>query len=151
VTLCRPLSYGPHTTPLKEDGRTLEKGTNACFKPSRDNAVTSDQRGASPPSPSALCGHPRCCTAIPSTASPSLVLWEPRTTRHHRAHRCATSSLPSTQPSSWRTPNGQKGGSHPATIEAALLTVKFRQPSHEFTFGVGMTFVPYPLVLTPVV
>jgi hypothetical protein len=32
-----------------------------------------------------------------------------------------------------------------------LLTVKFRQPSHEFTFGVGMTFVSYPLVLTPVV
>jgi hypothetical protein len=26
--------------------------------------------------------------------------------------------------------------------------VKFRQPSHEFTFGVGMTFIPYPLVLT---
>jgi hypothetical protein len=25
-----------------------------------------------------------------------------------------------------------------------LLTVKFRQPSHEFTFGVGMTFISYP-------
>jgi hypothetical protein len=34
---------------------------------------------------------------------------------------------------------------------ARLLTVKIRQPSHEFTFGVGMSFVPYPLVLTPVV
>jgi hypothetical protein len=32
-----------------------------------------------------------------------------------------------------------------------LLTVKIRQPSHEFTFGVGMSFIPYPLVLTPVV
>ena len=31
------------------------------------------------------------------------------------------------------------------------LTVKFCQPSHEFTFGVGMNFIPYPLVLTPVV
>jgi hypothetical protein len=30
-----------------------------------------------------------------------------------------------------------------------MLTVKFRQPSHEFTFGVGMSFIPYPLVLTP--
>jgi hypothetical protein len=29
-----------------------------------------------------------------------------------------------------------------------MLTVKFRQPSHEFTFGVGMTFISYPLVLT---
>jgi hypothetical protein len=33
----------------------------------------------------------------------------------------------------------------------ALLTVKIRQPSHEFTFGVGISFIPYPLVLTPVV
>jgi hypothetical protein len=32
-----------------------------------------------------------------------------------------------------------------------MLTVKIRQPSHEFTFGVGMNFIPYPLVLTPVV
>jgi hypothetical protein len=32
-----------------------------------------------------------------------------------------------------------------------LLTVKFRQSSHEFTFGVGMNFISYPLVLTPLV
>jgi hypothetical protein len=32
-----------------------------------------------------------------------------------------------------------------------MLTVKIRQPSHEFTFGVGLSFIPYPLVLTPVV
>jgi hypothetical protein len=32
-----------------------------------------------------------------------------------------------------------------------MLTVKFRQPSHEFTFGVGVSFIPYPLVLTPLV
>jgi hypothetical protein len=32
-----------------------------------------------------------------------------------------------------------------------ILTVKFRQPSHEFTFGVGMNFIYYPLVLTPLV
>jgi hypothetical protein len=32
-----------------------------------------------------------------------------------------------------------------------VLTVKIRQPSHEFTFGVGITFVSYSLVLTPVV
>jgi hypothetical protein len=34
---------------------------------------------------------------------------------------------------------------------AEMLTVKFRQPSHEFTFGVGMIFISYPLVLTPLV
>jgi hypothetical protein len=32
-----------------------------------------------------------------------------------------------------------------------MLTVKFRQPSNEFTFGVGMNFISYPLVLTPLV
>jgi hypothetical protein len=30
-----------------------------------------------------------------------------------------------------------------------MLTVKFRQPSHEFTFGVGISCIAYPLVLTP--
>jgi hypothetical protein len=29
-----------------------------------------------------------------------------------------------------------------------LLMVKFCQPSHKFTFGVGMSFISYPLVLT---
>jgi hypothetical protein len=29
-----------------------------------------------------------------------------------------------------------------------MLLVKIRQPSHEFTFGVGISFIPYPLVLT---
>jgi hypothetical protein len=43
------------------------------------------------------------------------------------------------------------GDSIARTITPTLLTVKIRQPSHEFTFGVGMSFIPYPLVLTPVV
>jgi hypothetical protein len=36
-------------------------------------------------------------------------------------------------------------------VVVRVLTVKIRQPSHEFTFGVGISFIPYPLVLTPVV
>jgi hypothetical protein len=32
-----------------------------------------------------------------------------------------------------------------------VLTLKFRQPRHVFTFGVGITFIPYPLVLNPLV
>jgi hypothetical protein len=32
-----------------------------------------------------------------------------------------------------------------------MLIVKFRQHSHEFTFGVGMNFISYPLVLTPLI
>jgi hypothetical protein len=44
-------------------------------------------------------------------------------------------------------------GSYPLVVAPLfkLLTVKIRQPSHEFTFGVGITFVSYSLVLTPVV
>jgi hypothetical protein len=38
-----------------------------------------------------------------------------------------------------------------ASAGGSTLTVKIRQPSHEFTFSVGMTFVSYSLVLTPVV
>jgi hypothetical protein len=38
-----------------------------------------------------------------------------------------------------------------AQLTLELLTVKFRQPSHEFTYGVGMNFISYPLVLTPLV
>jgi hypothetical protein len=32
-----------------------------------------------------------------------------------------------------------------------MLTVNFHQSSHEFTFGVGMNFISYPLVLTRLV
>jgi hypothetical protein len=42
-------------------------------------------------------------------------------------------------------------GSFSLASRETMLTVKIRQPSHEFTFGVGMNFIPYPLVLTPVV
>jgi hypothetical protein len=38
-----------------------------------------------------------------------------------------------------------------ASWRALLSTVKIRQPSHEFTYGVGISFIPYPLVLTPMV
>jgi hypothetical protein len=43
------------------------------------------------------------------------------------------------------------GDSDYSDDRSPMLTVKIRQPSHEFTFGVGMSFIPYPLVLTPVV
>jgi hypothetical protein len=39
----------------------------------------------------------------------------------------------------------------PSLSMGEMLTMKIRQPSHEFTFGVGISFIPYPLVLTPVV
>jgi hypothetical protein len=32
-----------------------------------------------------------------------------------------------------------------------LLTVNFHQPSHEFTFGVSINLISYPMVLTPLI
>jgi hypothetical protein len=36
-------------------------------------------------------------------------------------------------------------------ILCTVLTVKFYQPSHKFTFSVDMSFILYPLVLTPLI
>jgi hypothetical protein len=106
----RPVSTPRHCTthsrtastshPSKEDEGTLERGTTICPAPAQDGAVTSDQRSASPPSLSALCGHPRHCATFLGTATPSPALWEPVTTRHCHTGRCASSSPPSSQPSS---------------------------------------------------
>jgi hypothetical protein len=85
VTLCHPLPYGRRAAPSKEDDRALEKGTDICHAPTRDNTVTSNQWSASPPSLSALYSHPHRCATIPCAATPSLTLWEPGTTRHRHA------------------------------------------------------------------
>jgi hypothetical protein len=76
MTQCRPLPYLLHVAPSKEDGGTLERGTTTYSAPAWDDAVTLGQRNASPPSPLALCNHPRRCAAIPGTAGPSCTLWE---------------------------------------------------------------------------
>jgi hypothetical protein len=43
VILCYPLSYRLGATPSKEDGETLEGGTDACSTLAQDNTMTSDQ------------------------------------------------------------------------------------------------------------
>jgi hypothetical protein len=103
VTLCRPLSYGRRIAPSKEDGRTLEGGTYAYFTLAPDYAVTSGQRDASPPSPSDLCGHPRHCNAILSTAVPSPMLWGVRGDKTPPRRLMCAPRLPSAAPSSQRT------------------------------------------------
>jgi hypothetical protein len=85
---------------MKKDGKTFKRGTDAYPTPARDDAVTTDQWGASPLSPLAQSGRPRRCATIPSAAAPSPALWKPRTTRCRHACRCATSSPPSAQRSS---------------------------------------------------
>jgi hypothetical protein len=119
MALCCPLPYGLHIAPSKKDSGTLERGTDAYPTPALDNAMTLDQKSVSPPSPPALCGHPRHCVTIPGTAAPSPTLWEPGTTRHRHDRRCASTGLPSAAPSSQCTDGNQTGSSHTATLEAA--------------------------------
>jgi hypothetical protein len=60
-----------------------------------------------PPSPPTLCGHPHRCATIPGTAGSSPARWEPRSTGHRHACRCADSDPPSARPSNWCTDDDQ--------------------------------------------
>jgi hypothetical protein len=84
----------------------------------------------SPPSSSALCGHPHRCAAISSTATPSPSLWEPGTTRHRHPRHCTPSGLPSATPSSRRT-DGDSSGKHPRT-----------HPRSRFWASIGLATTP---------
>jgi hypothetical protein len=119
ATLCRPLSYGRCATPSKEDGKTLKWGTNTCSVLAQDDAVTSDQRDASPPSPSVLYGHPCHHDTIPGTATPSLTLWGCGATRRLHAGCCAPYGLPSAAPSSQRMDDDSMRDFDTTTLEAA--------------------------------
>jgi hypothetical protein len=57
-------------------------------------AVTSGRRERSPPSLSALCGHPRHCSATPGTATTYMTLLERTGTGRHHAHHCAAYGPP---------------------------------------------------------
>jgi hypothetical protein len=99
AALYHPLPYGRRTTPSKKDGGTLEGATHDYFAPARDGVVTSRLWERSPPSPSALCDHPRHRDAIPATASPYLTLWKHAAMGHCHASHCALYGLMSTAPS----------------------------------------------------
>jgi hypothetical protein len=120
-----PRHYASHSRtastshPSKEDGGTLERGMTIRPAPTQDGVVTSDQRSVSPLSLPTLCGHPHRYAAIPGTTASSLALWEPGTTGHYHAHRCAASGPPSAQPSGRCTDGDQTRSSHVATLEAA--------------------------------
>jgi hypothetical protein len=123
--------------------------TDTYPTPARDDTVTSDQWSVSSPSPPALCSHPHRCATIPSTATPSLALWEPRTTRHRHTRSCASSGLPSAAPSSQCTDddrNGKRPRSHPRSrswTDTGLTTTpagsKIRQDNHQLHGAVHHT------------
>jgi hypothetical protein len=119
VALYHPLPYGRRTAPSKKDGRTLEGKTHDYSTPVRDDAVMSGQWEWSPPSPSALCDHPRHRDAIPATASPPPTLWKRAATGHRHDDHCAPYDLTSTAPSSPHTGSPRTGDLYAATLEAA--------------------------------
>jgi hypothetical protein len=85
--------------PSKVDNDALEGRTTTNPAPIQDDAVTQGKRSTSPPSPSALCGHPRRCAAILGTTEPSPTLWGPVLTGQCHAGRCAAQVPPSARPS----------------------------------------------------
>jgi hypothetical protein len=117
VTLYRLLSYDRRAAPSKEDSRALERETADCSTPAQDYAVTSGQCGWSPPSPTALCGHPRHRNTIPGTASPYPTLWGDGATRCRHVGYCAPCGLPSPAPSNQCTDDDQMGDPDATTLE----------------------------------
>jgi hypothetical protein len=83
---------------LKRGWWNPRKGDGRCSALAQDNTVTSNHWGASPPSPSVLCGHPRHRDATSGAAAPSPKLWEYGATRCHHACCCAPYGLPSAAP-----------------------------------------------------
>jgi hypothetical protein len=119
VALFHPLPYGRCAAPSKKDGGALKGKMNDYSTPAQDYAVTSGRWGRSPPSPSALCDHPRHRDAIPATTSPSPMLWKCAATRHRHAGYCASYDLTSTAPSSPHTDGHQTSDLYAATLGAA--------------------------------
>jgi hypothetical protein len=84
----------------------------------QDYAVTSGRWERSSPSLSALCGHPRHCSATPGTATTSPTLLERTGTGHHHTRHSTSFGPPSTAPS-----NRPAGGGRAASLYATTLEV----------------------------
>jgi hypothetical protein len=119
VVLYHPLPYGRRTAPSRKDDGTLEGKTHDYSTPAWDGAVTSGQWERSPPSPSALCDHPRHHDAIPATASPYPTLWKHAVTGHRHDGHYAPYGPTTMAPSSPHTGSPRTGNLYTATLEAA--------------------------------
>jgi hypothetical protein len=81
--------------------------------------VTSGQRERSSPSLSALCGHPRHCSATPGTATTSPTLLKRTGTGRRHDRHCTPYGPPLTAPSSRPTGGSRTANLYAATLEAA--------------------------------
>jgi hypothetical protein len=67
------------------------------------------------------------------------------------SHICSTDSIPWVYHSREEGSLDYDGRLVRLQVYLKFNTIIHHQTSHEFTFGVGMNFISYPLVLTPVV
>jgi hypothetical protein len=94
-------------------------GADAFSMTTQDCTMTSGRRERSSPSLSALCDHPRHCSATSGTATTSPTLLERTGTgRHHNRH-CTSYGPPSTAPSSRPADGGRTANLYTTTLEAA--------------------------------
>jgi hypothetical protein len=96
---CQPHDTVPPTS-VRLTRRALEGGpaepSNTFPVTTQDYAVTSSRRERSSPTLSALCGHPRHCSATPGTATTSPTLLERTGTGRRHACHCVSYGPPLT-------------------------------------------------------
>jgi hypothetical protein len=85
----------------------------------QDCTVTSGRRERSSPSLSALCDHPRHCSATPGTATTSPTPLERTGIGCHHDRHCPSYGPPSTAPSSQPADGGRTANLYTTTLEAA--------------------------------
>jgi hypothetical protein len=128
-------------TPVRLTRRALEVGpaepSNAFPVTTQGYVVTSGRRQRSSPSMSALCGHPRHCSATADTASTSPTLLERTGTGRHHACHCATYGPPSTAPSNWPAGGGQTTNRYAATPLPLNLLLYRHRTRHDAPTGAG--------------
>jgi hypothetical protein len=81
--------------------------------------MTSGRREQSPPSLSALCGHPHPCSATPRTTATTPALLKRAGTGHRHAYRCTSYGPPSTTPLSLSADEDRAANHYASTLEAA--------------------------------
>jgi hypothetical protein len=94
-------------------------GANAFSMTTQDYTMTSAQRERSSPSLSALCSHPRHCSATPGTATTSPTLLKHTGTGRRPARHCTSYRSPLTAPSRRPTGGGRTANLCTTTLEAA--------------------------------
>jgi hypothetical protein len=104
---------------LEGGRRNPRMGANAFSVTTQYYTVTSSWRGRSSPSLSALCDHPRHCSATPGTATTSPMLLERTGTGCRHARHCTPYGPPLTAPSNRPTDGGQTVNLYATTLKVA--------------------------------